>query len=352
MVTCCRSPYREKPKIVLFSPEGPIMTTFLVRRTLLAVLTMFALSVITYAIVQMPPGDYVDAYLQNIEVYSNVGGIVLDTEGLNEVGVALRKRWGLDKPLPIQYLKWMSNVVRGEFGMSMVHAMPIKDVIGDRILMTVILTVSTVMFTWVMAIPIGIYSAVRQRTVEDYTFTFLGFIGLAVPDFMLALVMMYFAFVWFDFSVGGLFSREYMQAPWSLGRVRDLAEHLLIPVIILGTSGTAGLIRILRANLLDELRKPYVVTARAKGLRELRLTLKYPVRVALNPLISTVGYILPALISGSVIVSAVLGLPTVGAYLAAVPAGRGHVPGRHHHPVPGPADRRRDAAVRPVAGPR
>ena len=289
------------------------MTTFLVRRTLLAVLTMFALSVITYAIVQMPPGDYVDAYLQNIETYAS--SLTLSIEAADELGSALRQRWGLDKPIYWQYAKWITNVMRGEFGMSMVHAMPIKDIIGERILMTIILTLSTVMFTWVMAIPIGIYSAVRQRTVEDYTFTFLGFVGLAVPDFMLALLMMYFAFVWFDFSVGGLFSREYMQAPWSLGRVRDLAEHLLIPVIILGTSGTAGLIRILRANLLDELRKPYVVTARAKGMRELRLTLKYPVRVALNPLISTVGYILPALISGSVIVSAVLGLPTVGPIL-------------------------------------
>jgi peptide/nickel transport system permease protein len=182
-------------------------------------------------------------------------------------------------------------------------------------LMTVILAASTIMFTWLMAIPIGIYSAVRQRSVEDYTFTFLGFVGLSVPDFMLALVMMYFAFVWFDFDVGGLFSREYQKAPWNLAKVWDLAKHMWIPVIILGTSGTAGLIRILRANLLDELRKPYVITARAKGLPEVRVILKYPLRVALNPLISSVGYILPFLISGSVIVSVVLSLPTVGPVL-------------------------------------
>jgi peptide/nickel transport system permease protein len=199
--------------------------------------------------------------------------------------------------------------------MSLVHAKPIKDVLSERMTMTVVLTMSTILFTWVMAIPIGIYSAVRQRSVEDYTFTFIGFIGLATPDFLLALVMMYFAFVWFDFDVGGLQSREYYGAPWSIGKLLDLGEHLIIPVIVLGTSGTAGLIRIMRANLLDELRKPYVVTARAKGLRELRLTLKYPVRVALNPLISTIGYILPALISGSVIVSVVLSLPTVGPIL-------------------------------------
>jgi peptide/nickel transport system permease protein len=206
----------------------------------------------------------------------------------------------------------MSNVVRGRFGMSMAHRKPIKDVVGERILMTIVLSVSTVAFTWVMAIPIGIYSAVRQRSVGDYTVTFLGFIGLAVPDFMLALVMMYFSLVWFDFEVGGLFSRDYVTAPWSAARVWDLAKHLVIPVVILGTSGTAGLIRIMRANLLDELRKPYVVTARSKGLGELRLVLKYPLRVALNPLISTVGFILPFLISGSVIVSVVLNLPTVG----------------------------------------
>ena len=290
------------------------MITFLVRRTLLAVFTLFAVSVFTYAIVQMPPGDYVDSYLFLIETYGN-RAMATGSVATAELGAALRQRWGLDQPLPIQYLKWMSNVVRGEFGMSMTHSMPIKDVLGERMLMTVILAGSTIMFTWVMAIPIGIYSAVRQRSVEDYTFTFLGFVGLSVPDFLLALVMMYFAFVWFDFDVGGLFSREYQKSPWNLAKVWDLAKHMWIPVIILGTSGTAGLIRILRANLLDELRKPYVITARAKGLPEIRVILKYPLRVALNPLISSVGYILPFLISGSVIVSVVLSLPTVGPIL-------------------------------------
>ena len=289
------------------------MIAFLVRRTLLAVLTLFALTLITYAIIQMPPGDYVDGYIQ--QVATAFPQAVFQLGDMDELAEGLRKRWGLDRPIHIQYLKWMSNIVQGDFGMSLLHKQPIKDVLGERMFMTVILAVSTVMFTWVMAIPIGIYSAVRQRSVGDYTFTFLGFIGLAVPDFMLALLMMYFAFVWLDFSVGGLFSREYQNAPWDLAKVWDLATHLWIPVIILGTSGTAGLIRILRANLLDELRKPYVVTARAKGLAEVRVVLKYPVRVALNPLISTVGYILPFLISGSVIVSAVLSLPTVGPLL-------------------------------------
>ena len=286
------------------------MAAFMVRRTLLAVLTLFAISVITFAIVQMPPGDYADAFMENTLRAGQFMSMSIST--INETKSGIRKEWGLDRAIYIQYYTWISKVVRGDFGMSMVHIKPISEVIGDRMLMTVILAASTVMFTWVMAIPIGIYSAVRQRSVGDYTFTFLGFIGLAVPDFMLALVMMYFAFVWFDFDVGGLFSREYQGASWSFAKVWDLMKHLLIPVIILGTSGTAGLIRIMRANLLDELRRPYVVTARAKGLPELRLLLKYPLRVALNPLISTVGYTLPFLISGSVIVSVVLSLPTVG----------------------------------------
>ena len=286
------------------------MLSFFVRRSLLATISLMAISMITYAIVQMPPGDYVDSYINHfVASQRNISLTVQDTQLIAD---SLRIKWGLDKPIPIQYLKWMSNVVRGQFGMSMAHRKPIKEVVGERMLMTVVLAASTVAFTWVMAVPIGIYSAVRQRSVGDYTFTFLGFVGLAVPDFMLALVMMYFAFVWFDFDIGGLFSREYINAPWSTARVWDLAKHLVIPVIILGTSGTAGLIRIMRANLLDELRKPYVVTARAKGLPELRLVLKYPVRVALNPLISTVGFILPHLISGSVIVSVVLNLHTVG----------------------------------------
>ena len=286
------------------------MAAFMVRRTLLAVLTLFAISVITFAIVQMPPGDYADAFMENTLRAGQFMSMSIST--INETKSGIRKEWGLDRAIYIQYYTWISKVVRGDFGMSMVHIKPISEVIGGRMLMTVILAASTVMFTWVMAIPIGIYSAVRQRSVGDYTFTFLGFIGLAVPDFMLALVMMYFAFVWFDFDVGGLFSREYQGASWSFAKVWDLMKHLLIPVIILGTSGTAGLIRIMRANLLDELRRPYVVTARAKGLPELRLLLKYPLRVALNPLISTVGYTLPFLISGSVIVSVVLSLPTVG----------------------------------------
>ena len=288
------------------------MVNFLVRRTSIALLTLIVLSMIAFVIIQLPPGDFVDIYIMDFrkEVWNR-----FDEQELQAMEDRLREQYGLGQPIYIQYFKWAFNMIQGDFGRSFHHTQPITTIIADKITMTVVLALATVLFTWTLAIPIGIYSAVRQRSVADYSITFLGFVGLAVPDFMLALVMLYFGFVWFDFEIGGLFSREYRIAPWSLGKVVNLAEHLWIPVIILGTSGTASLIRILRANLLDELRKPYVVTARAKGLPELRVILKYPVRVALNPLISTVGYILPFLISGSVIVSVVLSLPTVGPIL-------------------------------------
>ena len=290
------------------------MTTFLVRRGAAAALTLVVLSVIAYIIIQLPPGDFVDDYIQGLRLFPSPS-VAMSEEAFALIELRLRSEFGLDQPLYVQYLKWAGKMVTGDFGISFHHSRPISDVIGDKIVMTVVLALATVMFTWVLAIPIGIYSAVMQRSVEDYTFTFVGFVGLAVPDFMLALVMMYFGFVLFNFDIGGLFSREFKEAPWSFARVWDLLKHLLIPCIVLGTSGTASLIRILRANLLDELRKPYVVTARAKGLPEFRVILKYPVRVALNPLISTAGYILPFLISGSVIVSAVLSLPTLGPVL-------------------------------------
>jgi len=287
------------------------MLDFVIRRTLLAVLTTFAVSIMSFVIIQLPPGDFVQNYVDKLRTYD----AMMDEKVARQYVEFLQHRYWLDRPLPLQYLKWMSNLLQGNFGKSLEHERPIRDVLGDRMLTTVALAMATVLFTWTMAIPIGIYTAVRQRSIEDYTFTFLGFIGLATPDFLLALIMMYLTFVYLNQSVGGLFSPEYIVAPWSLGRVWDLLKHLYIPVVILGTSGTASLIRILRANLLDELRRPYVITARAKGLPELRLLLKYPVRVALNPLISTVGYILPFLISGSIIVSVVLSLPTVGPIL-------------------------------------
>ena len=255
------------------------MIAFIFRRVLLSVPSMFAISVVTFLVMELP---------------------------------FIRHGWIPVESLPERYWDWIITLYHGNIYPWEVGTGRIIVKLGDRLLMTMILAMSTIVFMWGTAIPIAIYSAMRQRSIGDYTFRFLGFIGMSVPDFMLALVMMYFAFVWFDFPIGGLFSREHANAPWGLAKVGDLAEHLVIPVIVLGTSGMAGLIRIMRANLLDELPKPYVVTARARGMTELRLVLKYPVRLALNPLLSTVGYTLPWLISGTVIVSVVLGLPTVG----------------------------------------
>jgi len=232
--------------------------------------------------------------------------------------LALSAEFGMDQPSYIRYGKWMWSLLQGDLGISFVSwdtLTSTREVIGDRLWLTVVLTAFTVVFTWTLSIPIGIYSAVRQHSVGDYVATFVGFSGLAVPDFLLGLVLMYLAYAYLNQSVGGLFSADYSNAPWDMAKVWDLIKHLWIPALVLGTSGTASLIRIMRNNLLDELGKPYVVTARAKGLSPLRLILKYPVRVAVNPLVSTIGYLLPSLVSGSVIVSVVLSLPTIGPVL-------------------------------------
>ena len=283
------------------------MLSFLARRLVLALITTWAISVIAFAIIQLPPGDYVTAYIAQLEAQ---GDFVSEDEAVN-----LRAEYGLDQPFPVQYYKWMRQAVRGNFGVAMEYRRPVSDVIGDRLILTAALTFTSIIFTWILAIPIGIYSAVKQYSIGDYTFTFIGFIGLGVPNFLLALVVLYAGFVWFGANVGGLFSPEYVDAPYSVAKVLDLLNHLWMPSLILAIAGTAQLIRVLRANLLDELRKPYVVTARAKGLSEWRVVLKYPFRVAMNPLISTIGYLLPLIVSGSIIVSVVMSLPTVGPLL-------------------------------------
>ena len=270
-------------------------------------MAIWAVSIISFFIINLPPGDYVTSYIAQLQ---NTGSIVLADEADN-----LREFYGINKPLYVQYGKWINQIAHGNLGYSFEFGLPVNDVIGERLILTMILALVTVVFIWIVAIPIGIFSAVQQYSIWDHTFTFFGFIGLAVPDFLLALIMMYMSFVLFDFSIGGLFSPDYVAVGWSLGRVWDLMKHMVIPVIILGTSGTATLIRITRANLLDELRKPYVATARAKGLPEWKLILKYPVRLALNPAVSLTAYILPFLVSGSIVVSVVLGLPTVGPIL-------------------------------------
>jgi len=282
------------------------MLAYFGRRIFLALLTTWFVSVISFVIIQLPPGDYVTSYIAQLESMGEV------QEGLAEM---LRSEYGLDRSIAAQYFRWMGKMVRGNFGMSMEYNLPVKEVIGDRMTLTIVVALAATLLVWFMALPIGIYSAVKQYSVGDYTVTFIGFIGLAIPNFLLALAILYLSFRYFNTNVSGLFSNEYFDAPWSFARVWDLIKHLWIPSIVLGIAGTAALVRIMRANLLDELRKPYVVTARARGMSEWSLILRYPVRVALNPFASTIGYIFPFIVSGSIIVSVVLSLPTVGPLL-------------------------------------
>jgi len=283
------------------------MLAYIGRRALLAVFTVWAISMLAFVIIQLPPGDYVSSYIAQMAA---MGSVVSDEEAQT-----LRIQYGLGQPIYVQYWKWMKQIAEGNFGFSMEWRRPVTEVIGERLWLTVIVAVAALILTWVLALPIGIYSAVRQYSLGDYAATFIGFIGLAVPNFLLALVILYFGFTLFNANIGGLFSPELQDAPWSLARVWDLLKHLPVPALILGLAGTAQQIRIMRANLLDELRKPYVVTARSKGLSETRVIVKYPVRMALNPFASTIGYTLPYIVSGSIIVSLVLGLPTVGPLL-------------------------------------
>jgi len=283
------------------------MVAYIVRRLVLAVMTVWAISVLSFLIIHLPPGDYVTSYIASM---SASGSAVSADEAQ-----ALREQLGLDKPIHVQYAKWMGLILQGNFGMAMEWGRPVADVIGDRLTLTMVISVAAIVFTWGLALPIGVYSAVKPYSVADYAFTLIGFIGLAIPGFLLALVVMYIGFAYFGANVGGLFSPDFAEAPWSLAKLWDLAKHLPIPAVVLGVAGTAQLIRIMRSNLLDELRKPYVMTARARGLSEYRTIMRYPVRVALNPFISTIGYLLPYVVSGSIIVSLVLSLPTVGPLL-------------------------------------
>lgn len=284
------------------------MFAYVIRRLLYMIPTLIAISLVSFFIIQLPPGDYLSTMVAELAQQ----GDRLDGTRLR----ALEERYGLGEPVYVQYWKWITGIVlRGDFGHSFEWNRPVASLIWQRLALTFVLSFSTLLFIWAVAFPTGIYSAVRKYSVGDYLATFVGFIGLAIPNFLLALVLMYVSFRYFNQSVGGLFSPQYIEAPWSWGKVADLLAHLWVPMIVLGTAGTAGLIRIMRANLLDELHKPYVATARAKGLSERRLLLKYPVRVALNPFVSTVGWVLPELVSGAAIVSIVLSLPTTGPLL-------------------------------------
>lgn len=284
------------------------MVSYIVRRFLAGILTIWAATVISFVVIQLPPGDFVTSYIAALQS----SGTVLSQEEAE----ALRQQYGLDRPIYVQYAKWMGLMLEGNFGMAMEYNRPVREVIGDRMMITIIISLAAVFFIWIVSLPIGIYSAVRQYSIGDYFFTFLGFIGIAIPNFMLALILLYVSFKYFNAqNIGGLFSPGMSMEPWGLPKIWDMIKHLPVPAIIIGMAGMAEVVRILRANLLDELRKPYVVTARAKGLSETRVIMKYPVRAAMNPFASTIGYIFPFLVSGSIIVSLVLSLPTVGPLL-------------------------------------
>lgn len=282
------------------------MLKYIGRRLLILIPTMWIISVVCFVVIQLPPGDYLTTMQSQL---AEQGDGTLGAQQLER----LRERYGLDEPVWVQYWMWISGIIfEGDFGDSFDYGRPVADLLAERLPLTVLLSVLTLLFIWAVSFPIGVYSALKQYSVGDYTFTFLGYLGLAVPNFLIALVLMWISLTYFGQSVGGLYSPEYRDAPWSVGKAMDLLAHLWIPIVIWGTAGTAGNIRILRANLLDELRKPYVVAARARGLPRRWMTIKYPVRVAMNPFFSTIGWILPGLIAADAITSQVLNLNTTG----------------------------------------
>lgn len=284
------------------------MGKYLLRRVLIMIPTLFAISVATFVIIQLPPGDYVTTLIAQ---YSAQGD-QLDASRIQ----ALKDRYGVGDPMIVQYWKWISAILfHLDFGESFAWQKPVSALLAERLPLTIVLSICTLLFIWAVSFPIGIYSALRQYSVGDYVFTTIGFLGLATPNFLIALVLMYLGMNFFGTGAGGLFSPEWEDASWNLGKLLDLLGHIWVPLVVWGTAGTAGMIRILRANLLDEIRKPYVTAARARGVPETRLTVKYPLRVALNPFFSTIGWVLASLISADAIVSKVLNLPTMGPLL-------------------------------------
>ncbi|WAP70818.1 ABC transporter permease [Jiella pelagia] len=283
------------------------MIRYLANRLMTMVLTLLAISVIVFAIIQLPPGDYLTSYIAEIQAQ----GEQVTADKIQ----FLREEYGLDRPLWQQYLVWVTGLVQGDLGYSFEYSQPVADVVGERMPLTLLLNVATVIFIYLVSFPIGIYSATHQYSWTDHGLSFLGFLGLATPNFLLALILLYFANVWFGTSIGGLMAPEFIDAPWTLAKFGSVLAHLWVPVVVIGTAGTAGMIRRLRANLLDELHRQYVTTARAKGLSERRILFKYPLRMAMNPFIADLGSILPQIVSGSVIISAVMSLPTTGPML-------------------------------------
>jgi peptide/nickel transport system permease protein len=283
------------------------MILYIVQRLALLPLLMLIYSFVIFAIIQAPPGDFLSAYVATLA--SSGSSISADQIA------ALRHQYGLDQPFVVQYFLWMQNLFHGDFGLSLEYQRPNADLIGEQIGLTIALALFSFVLTWAISVPAGIYSATHPRSLGDHVLTVVNYVGVATPNFMLALILMWVAFAYFDISVTGLYSPEFVDAPWSVARVLDLLGHIWLPALVLGIAGTARLSRIMRANLLDELNKPYVTTARAKGMKEWRLVLRYPVRLAFNPLVSTIGWYLPALFSGSLIVATVMNLPNIGPLL-------------------------------------
>lgn len=283
------------------------MFRYILWRCAAMVPTLFLISALVFTIIELPPGDYFESYVAELRSL----GEAADLAEIDE----LRERYGFDQPLVVRYFRWVGGMFVGDFGYSFEFRLPVSEVVGDRMWLTILVSTVTIIFTWLLAFPIGIYSATHQYSWGDYGLTFLGLIGLAIPNFMLALVMMYFANIWFGTSIGHLMGREYLNQPMSWDKFYSILEHLWIPVVIIGTAGTASMVRRLRANLLDELQKQYVVTARAKGLHPLKVLLKYPLRMSLNFFIADIGSILPAIISGAEVTAIVLSLETTGPML-------------------------------------
>lgn len=283
------------------------MFRYVIMRTLTMIPTLFLISVLVFFIIELPPGDYFESYVSELKALG-------ESADLAEIDM-LRERYGFDQPQVVRYFWWVGGMLRGDFGYSFEYRLPVNEVVGDRLWLTVLLSTVTILFTWIIAFPIGIYSATHKYSWGDYGLTFLGLIGIAVPNFMLALVMMYFANIWFGVSIGNMMDSQFMNEPMSWPKFSSILSHIWVPVVIIGTSGTAAMVRRLRANLLDELHKQYVTTARAKGLHPTKVLLKYPLRMALNFFISDIGSILPAMISGAEVTAIVLSLETTGPML-------------------------------------
>lgn len=280
------------------------MLGYVVRRVFLMIPTLAVISIISFWVINLPPGNYVDAFIANMASQGQIPDV--DTRRQME------ELYGVNQPIHVQYWKWITRALRGDFGHSFEWRRPVSELIGDRMWRTIALSVASIIFIYVMAIPIGIYSALRQYSLGDYVLTFFGFLGLSIPNFSLALILLYIGFEYFNLNVGGLFSPQYENAPWSWDKFMDLLSHVWVPIVVIGTAGTAGLIRVMRANLLDEMGKQYVVAARARGLPRRRMLWKYPVRVALNPVLSSAAFILPSVVAGATITAIVLNLPTTG----------------------------------------